>query len=184
MKDWQDQYFSITPHPLVSALSASLFIHTGQTCTQLTDSISRSPIYAHTVEAGFNIWKVILHVRYDSEHCNETNNDNIQGPSDFDLFWQCEDNKDATLFLRFYCCMCTCHAHTQREMAKLTLGPCVSLSGVTSWLGGVRTATNKEQGCYSVTELQSDLRLMTATVLKLDSALVWKHAFATRHRSG
>lgn len=57
-------------------------------------------------------------------------------------------------------------------MAELTLGPYVSLNGVTSRGGGVRTATNKEQGCYSVTELQSDSRLMTAKVLKPDSALV------------
>lgn len=57
-------------------------------------------------------------------------------------------------------------------MAKLTLGQCVSLSAVTSRFRGVRTAMNKEQGCYSVTELQSDSRLMTAKVVKLDWALV------------
>lgn len=34
--------------------------------------------------------------------------------------------------------------------------------------GGVRTARNKEQGCYSVTELLSDSGLMTAKVLKPD----------------
>ncbi|TNN88375.1 hypothetical protein EYF80_001157 [Liparis tanakae] len=47
-------------------------------------------------------------------------------------------------------------------MAELTLGPCVSLRGVTSGAGGVRTAADKERGCYSVTELPSDSGLKRA----------------------
>lgn len=78
---------------------------------------------------------------------------------------------------------CVPLSRTQWEIAPLTSGPRVRLSSVTSGSGGgVRTAVNKERGCYGVTELQSDLRFIAAKVLELDVAAEWKHASATRHR--
>lgn len=90
------------------------------------------------------------------------------------------------MYVYVYVCECVClslsdihtFTHTMRngwaDFGPECKSPWCDLSG-----RGVRTAKNKEQGCYSVTELQSDSRHMTAKILKPDSALVWRQQLAT-----
>lgn len=78
----------------------------------------------------------------------------------------------------FYCstaCVCVGLTHMQTQWdGWADFGPVCKSQRCDPSGGGVRTAANKEQGCYSVTELQSDSRLMTTNVQE-------RHSFCSDH---